>query len=311
MKSIPKLLLMMALVCLCACSSNDDNATEGQLAGTDIIIDNDVDCCSAEEVRQVYAFLQGLKNIPSLNTVIDGKYNVFAYTKTGKLHTGFNEVYFAATKRSTGNYIKNFQVYNISPLMTMGAGMSHGTPASDSVASFNNAYLAVKKGWVSFVMNSSNTDTWTLSYDVTAKGISSKVENTAITVDSLPSGQVWVKSFKYNNGTYYLSLANADNWITGTNTIQAYISKQSDPITLPFKIATETFTIDINPQMPDMGNHSSTGNTPLTKQADGSYQGTINLTMTGLWRVHLTVRNANGTIVAGGDDSSLYWDVTI
>lgn len=311
MKSIPKLLLMVALVCLCACSSNDDNATEGQIAGTDIIIDNDVDCCSAEEVRQVYAFLQGLKNIPSLNTVIDGKYNVFAYTKTGKLHTGFNEVYFASTKRSTGNYIKNFQVYNISPLMTMGSGMSHGTPASDSVASFNKAYLAVKKGWVSFVMNSSSKGTWTLSYDVTAKGISSKVENADITVDSLPAGQVWIKSFKYNNGTYYLSLANADNWITGTNTIQAYISKQGDPITLPFKIAPETFTIDINPQMPDMGNHSSTGNTPLTKQADGSYQGTINLTMTGLWRVHLTVKNANGTIVAGGDDTSLYWDVTI
>ena len=38
--------------------------------------------------------------------------------------------------------------------------------------------------------------------------------------------------------------------------------------------------------------------------------------MTGLWRIHLTVKDADGNIVAGGDDlkdglSSLYWDVTL
>jgi hypothetical protein len=68
--------------------------------------------------------------------------------------------------------------------------------------------------------------------------------------------------------------------------------------------------------MPDMGNHTSPDNTSLAKQSDGSYAGIINLTMTGLWRIHLTVRNAEGTVVAGGDDqsdgySSLFWDVTI
>jgi hypothetical protein len=38
--------------------------------------------------------------------------------------------------------------------------------------------------------------------------------------------------------------------------------------------------------------------------------------MTGLWRIHLTVKDAQGNIVAGGDElangfSSLYWEVTI
>ncbi|MBP5502144.1 MAG: hypothetical protein J6Y24_05065, partial [Bacteroidales bacterium] len=66
----------------------------------------------------------------------------------------------------------------------------------------------------------------------------------------------------------------------------------------------------------DMGNHSSPNNTALTKQADGSYKGSINLTMTGLWRIHLTVKDSNGNVVAGGDTekdgfSSLFWDVTI
>lgn len=310
------LVLIAATLGFNSCSSNDDGATEEQVAGTDIIIDGDQDCCTAGESRAVYNFLITLKNIPELNTVIDGKYNIFGYSKTGKLHTGFNEVYFISTKISTGNYIKNFQVTNITPLMTMGGGMQHSAPAADSVASFNENYLAVKKGWVSFVMPSSDNGSWTLSYDVRSKGVPSKVENAPITVDDLPSGQNWVKSFKYNNNTYYLSLVEPNSWITGTNTIKAYVSKQSNPATTAFKIADETFTIDIDPRMPDMGNHTSTGNTSLTKQSDGSYQGSINLTMTGFWRIHLTVKNSNGTVIAGGDElndgfSSLYWDVTI
>ena len=73
---------------------------------------------------------------------------------------------------------------------------------------------------------------------------------------------------------------------------------------MPYQIAEETFTVDIDPRMPDMGNHTSPNNTSLTKQADGSYAGTINLTMTGLWRIHLTVKD-------GEELSTLYWDVTI
>ena len=87
-------------------------------------------------------------------------------------------------------------------------------------------------------------------------------------------------------------------------------------MTTPYLLSSETFTIEIDPRMPDMGNHTSPGNIALSQQIDGSYQGAINLTMTGLWRIHLTIRDKNGNVVSGGDDqsdgySSLYWDVTI
>ena len=87
-------------------------------------------------------------------------------------------------------------------------------------------------------------------------------------------------------------------------------------MTLPYALATEQFTIETDPRMPDMGHHTSPDNTPLTLQTDGSYTGNINLTMTGLWRIHLTVRDAQGLVGAGGDNqadgySSLFWDVTI
>jgi hypothetical protein len=194
--------------------------------------------------------------------------------------------------------------------------MYHSTPVGPAAASFNDGYLAVKRSWVSFVMNTSEAGSWTLSYDAQVLGSKGGIEKKDIVVNALPEGQVWLKSFKIDSDTYYLSLVNPIDFKTGTNEIQAYVSKKSEKATNPYQVATETFTVDIDPRMPDMGNHTSPNNTPLVKQADGSYLGSINLTMTGLWRIHLTVRNAEGTIVAGGDDqsdgySSLFWDVTI
>ena len=165
-------------------------------------------------------------------------------------------------------------------------------------------------------MNSSESGSWTLGYNVSVLGSKGTVEDVAVNINALPDGQQWLKSFKAGDQTYFLSLVSPTDWKTGTNKITAYVSKKSKPITTPYALAEEQFTIEIDPRMPDMGNHTSPDNTPLTRQVDGSYQGNINLTMTGLWRIHLTVRDAQGNIVAGGDDqkdgfSSLYWDVTI
>ncbi len=317
MKKIVKgLFLVIFAITLMACNSNDD----GVLAGIEIpgiTITDDIDCCSAEEALQVYRFLQTVKIVPELTTEIDGKYNVFGYTRTGSFHSGYNEIFFVATKKSTGNYIKNFELTGITPLMHMvKMDMYHSTPVGPAAVSFNDGYLAVKRSWVSFLMNTSEAGSWTLSYDAQVLGSKGGIEKKDIVVNALSEGQVWLKSFKIGSDTYFLSLVNPIDFKTGTNEIQAYVSKKSEKATNPYQVAIETFTVDIDPRMPDMGNHTSPNNTPLVKQADGSYLGTINLTMTGLWRIHLTVRDAQGNVVAGGDDqsdgySSLYWDVTI
>ena len=313
MKKVKRLFLVLAAVALTACNSNDDGVDSGiEIPG--INLTDDVDCCSAEEALQVYKFLQTVKIVPELSTEIDGKYNVFAYTRNGSFHNGYNEIYFVATKKTTGNYIKNFELTNITPIMHMvKMDKFHSTPTGPAAESFDNGILAVKRSWVSFLMNTSEAGSWTLSYDALVLGKEGKVEKKDIVVNALPDGQAWLKSFKVGDDNYFLSLVNPSDWKTGTNTIKAYISKKSDPITTPYALATETFTVEIDPRMPDMGNHTSPDNTPLVKQQDGSYQGTINLTMTGLWRIHFTVKDAKGNVVAGGEEglSSLYWDVTI
>jgi len=312
MKKVKGLFLILFVVALTACNSNDDGVQAGiEIPG--ITITDDADCCSAEEALNTYNFLKTVKLIPELSTEIDGKYNVYVYTKTGSFHTGYNEIYFVSTKKETGNYIKELTVTGHTPLMFMSKmNMYHSTPVSEKSRIVNYDYLAVKRVWVSFLMETSDAGSWTYSYEVNVLGKTGGVEKKDITVNALPEGQVWLKSFKVGDDTFFLSLVNPTDWKTGTNTIKAYVSKKSNPITTPYALAAETFTVDIDPRMPDMGNHTSPNNTPLVKQEDGSYQGTINLTMTGLWRIHLKVKDSEGNIVAGGEEgSTLFWDVTI
>lgn len=312
MKIAKGLFLFFVALSLTACNSNDDGVQAGiEIPG--ITITDDADCCSAEEALNTYNFLQTVQLVPELTTEIDGKYNVYVYTKTGGFHTGYNDIYFVSTKKETGNYIKDVTVTSNSPLMYMSKmNMYHSTPVSEKSRIVNYDYLAVKRVWVSFLMNTSENGSWTYSFEVNVLGKAGGVEKKDIVVSALPEGQVWLKSFKVGDDTFFLSLVNPTDWKTGTNTIKAYVSKKSNPITTPYALAAETFTVDIDPRMPDMGNHTSPNNTPLVKQEDGSYQGTINLTMTGLWRIHLKVKDSEGNIVAGGEEeSTLFWDVTI
>ena len=320
MKHIGRFLIRSFVVLLgttmTSCNSNDDFGTQAiEIPG--VTIDGDIDCCSAEEALQVYRFLQTVKIIPELSTVVDGQYNVFAYSKTGTFHTGYNEIFFVATKKKNGNYVKNYDITDVAPQMLMvKMNMKHSTPVGGSAESFDENRLAVKRTWVSFVMNTSEAGSWTLGYHASVLGSTGGIEVADITVAELPEGQQWLKSFKAGGDTYYLSLVNPTDWTTGTNAIRTYVSKKSTEATVPYALASGPFTIDIDPRMPDMGNHTSPDNVALTHQTDGSYQGAINLTMTGRWRIHLTIRDGEGNVVAGGDDladgySSLYWEVTI
>lgn len=311
--------ITIALVAFTSCNSNDDLGDKSiRIPG--VTFDGDEECCLPEEALLVYNFLKTLKPIPEFSLEVEGLYDVTAYSKSGSFHVGYNDIYFVATKKSTGNYVKELQVKNVTPLMTMDTGkmtMQHSTPVASSVVIADDKFSALKHGWISFLMSSTEKDFWELSFDVSVLGRKASLENTRFTVDALPSGQNWLKSFKVGEKTYYVSLVNPDSWQTGVNDIKAYVSEAGNPKTVPYPESTEKFTIEIDPRMPDMGNHTSPDNKALTRQTDGSYKGVINLTMTGLWRIHLTVKDANGNVVYGGkelgDDglSNLFWDVTI
>lgn len=302
--------LLLLGITLVSCSGSDDESV-----APIIIPDNlDEECCNAEESFLAYSFLNNgyVKEIESLRDTIDKKYELRVYSANGKLHVGYNELFFSLTKISTGGYVRDFTVTDIYPLMTMTAmGMTHSTPTYTVADVYDEKFPAVRKAWVSFLMSSGESGYWELSFSASVNGKDIVHIPSVITVDELPDGQSWLKSFKVGSDTYYLSLVNPLDLQVGTNTLKAYISKRGADKSQPYALADETFVVEIYPTMPDMGNHTSPGNEPLVKQADGSYQGKLGLSMVGTWDIHLHVKDSEGNTVAGGDGlSDLYWTVT-
>ena len=67
----------------------------------------------------------------------------------------------------------------------------------------------------------------------------------------------------------------------------------------------ENYTVEIEPEMPSMG-HGSPNNVNPTHSADGHYDGKVNFTMTGLWRINLNIMDGS-TVV----DSTAFFEVTL
>lgn len=267
-------------------------------------IDDDV-CCSQDDENNINQILAGYKEVTGLSRQSVEGYTLKVYARTANLHVGYNDLYFAVEKTESGRHIKDFEVTALSPLMDMGM-MVHSTPIADKYDQIES--YPIFHTWVAPLM----AGEWTLPISYRIKDLSGTLPGAPVTIDPTPGGQVWLKSFKWNDQTYYLVLSNPQDLKTGVNKVSAYVSKKGDNSALPYLPSTEVFTIDIYPTMPDMGNHTSPNNEALKPQDDGSYQGKLNLTMTGVWDIHLHVKDASGKTVAGGEGlSELYWTISI
>lgn len=284
---------------LSACSANDE------FVPISIPSEDDEVCCSQDDENTINQILAGYKEVTGLSRQSAGSYTIKVYARTANLLVGYNDLYFAVEKTESGRHVKDFTISDLSPLMDMGM-MKHSTPIAnqfDQIESF-----PIFHTWVAPLM----AGEWTMPFSYRIKDINGSLSGEIISIESAPSGQVWIKSFKWNDVTYYLTLARPHDLKTGVNIISAYISKKGDDGTLPYLPASEVFTIDVYPTMPDMGNHTSPNNESLKLQEDGSYQGKLNLTMTGVWDIHLHVKDADGNTVAGGEElSDLYWTISI
>lgn len=267
-------------------------------------IDDDV-CCTQDDENNINQILAGYKEVTGLSRQSVEGYTLKVYARTANLHVGYNDLYFAVEKTESGRHIKDFEVTALSPLMDMGM-MVHSTPIADKYDQIES--YPIFHTWVAPLM----AGEWTLPISYRIKDLSGTLPGSPVTIDPTPGGQVWLKSFKWNDQTYYLVLSNPQDLKTGVNKVSAYVSKKGDNSALPYLPSTEVFTIDIYPTMPDMGNHTSPNNEALQPQDDGSYQGKLNLTMTGVWDIHLHVKDASGKTVAGGEGlSELYWTISI
>ena len=197
--------------------------------------------------------------------------------------------------------------------MDMGTS-THSTPVGNVSKQDNNLH----KTWIAFLMYSGQKDgVWSLSFDYKiGNGIKQTI---SFNPDLLayPSHNKWIQSFKYDELTYYLVLSDPLMVKEGQKKITALVNKKESATSAYRIFNEEKFIIEIDPRMPDMDNHASPDNKSLEYSFEKDiYEGSLNLTMTGLWRINIIIKDLNGNIIAGsvvdGENSSkLYWDVTI
>lgn len=98
-----------------------------------------------------------------------------------------------------------------------------------------------------------------------------------------------------------LSMAEPSVPKIGMNDIEFTIHKMKDMMSFP---PDDSYTIEIKPEMPTMG-HGSPNNVNPVNIGNGHYKGKVNFTMTGTWRIYLTIKK-NGNVIA----ENIFFDIT-
>jgi hypothetical protein len=125
-----------------------------------------------------------------------------------------------------------------------------------------------------------------------------------------------VDSFTYNSSTYYLTVAYPSSFVSGSQTVKAYINKKDNDLQ-SYKVVDGGFYIEEVPYMRSMGMGTDPGCTDfIWNSTDSVYEATIVFDMPGDWRLSLKAYdNSTKALIAGtdldqyGDGSTLYWDV--
>jgi hypothetical protein len=252
--------------------------------------------------------------LTQFQTVTQGNYTLYTYKNdTGALITGYNLIYIQLKDNQTGSYIENGNL-SWNPIMYMTGGIMN-TPFSgiQKVANTNTLY----QGYVIFTMPTatfppSMAGWWQLNYfylnSTNPTDTIVKIAKTVI-VNSAPAvNTTWFQTFP-DSTWYLLALANPVNPAVGNN-VTSVVLYQSGMVFN--KIS--NYTIQIYPWMPGMSMNTSTTTLTYSSSA-GLYQGNINFSMTGVWRLNLAVTNAQnqaitvGSVMAPSD--SIYFQFNI
>jgi hypothetical protein len=233
---------------------------------------DDGSCNFAEETTPTPTnFLVGTGTTAANETV-----NLYA---DASLTTGYTRLYVEVLDNS-GDNIDNATV-TFSPLMDMGT-MQHSCPIINPTYNASTKYY---EGVAIFQMSSMG-GTWTIDVVVNGQSIT-----LPISVDESPTKVVG--SYLGDDAvTYIVSLERPETWVTGMNDLKLYVHKKETMMSWPAVIDLD---IVLYPEMVSMG-HSSTGNVDPVHIANGLYQGTVNLSMAGDWRLHLEL-SRNSTLV--------------
>ena len=211
----------------------------------------------------------------------NGQYHI-SLLADDTLYAGYNPVYFDVRESGSGNRPENATIM-LYPRMRM-VSMQHAAPVENpgNIADADGYF----KGAVTFVMPDNPDEHWSLGATV-SNGVVSDTINFDIPVVRSPAEPRIVNAISPVDGkTYFIALINPSEPEVGMNAIEFGAWYREDMMHF---LPAENLDISFVPEMPSMG-HSSPNNVDPVHEGDGHYTGKVNFTMTGWWRINLTVR---------------------
>lgn len=214
------------------------------------------------------------------------------------LFTGYNNLFVTLYDSITNEQIVESHVH-LTPTMTMMGGMQHSCPVinPEGEEAINGLFPASSV----FTMPSGDMGTWSMQIRV-HNHVNEKFGLANFLVDVKSPVTPRIKSFQTESGRkLFVSYNFPATTKIGINDIEVAVFEMANAFEFPL---VGDYQISLEPEMPSM-EHGSPNNVNPIVDPDGLYRGKVNFTMTGDWRLHLTLRR--------GDDTpqSFYFDVTI
>ena len=215
-----------------------------------------------------------------------------------ELFTGYNQLFVALYDSVNNSRITEAHVH-FNPTMEMMGGMTHACPVENPED--EHAVGKLFPGAVVFIMPSSDMGSWKMKINVHNHD-SGKFGAAAFDIRIVDPEFPMMKSFQSASGEkYFISYFFPNDPKVGVNDFTVVVNKMETMMSFP---AVENFSFELTPLMPSMG-HGSPNNINPVYTESGHYEGKVNFTMTGDWRLNLDVNRNNELL------KEMYFDLLV
>ena len=260
--------------------------------------------CSEDDDMPPVDELEGLTIVQEIT---NDTHVVELYTESGMLLLGYNNISLKIKDIATNSYVEDASI-TWTPIMHM-TSMMHSCPFSaiEKVAGTAEVY----NGYIVFQMPENESEGWMLTVNYTINGEEYSAEG-SVSVPQTTRQRVSVVTGA-DDKIYVVALVDPNDPEVKINDMTVGVYTMESMMSFPI---VENYTIDLDPRMPSMGNHSSPNNENLSYNSTSEmYDGQLSLTMTGYWKLNLILRDASGEILKGepitdtNEGSSLYLEI--
>jgi len=221
------------------------------------------------------------KSYVELAAIEQGDYVMHIYAKD-ELIVGYNELFFGVEDKE-GELVTDYTIH-AHPMMDMGM-MMHTTPHGH--AELINEKVGLYQQPFTFIM-ASTAGVWNLTIDAHIEGEDVTFEYSPTVVEPDEPRLISYVS-EIDSASYFIALTSLEEPSIGNNDFVVMAYKKESMNSFP---AVEDLIIEIEPEMPSMG-HGSPNNVHPVHTMHGEYKGLVNFTMSGYWKVNITVFDAD------------------